>query len=143
MSENYLTKAELGELETALAGLTSTELHILARLIGLHPLEDIPDILDVLAGEDDAAARVIQPDPYARCECVLSEGRTGNYRMGEDGRIRVKNLSAYWIPELTVTEAIAGTVYTVTGSYEGDGSFLRKLERITAQNFAAKLEDSE
>lgn len=142
MSENYLAKAELNELETALAGLTSTELHILARLVELHPLEDIPDILDAMDGED-AAARFIQPDPYARCERVLPEGRAGNYRMGEDGRIRVKNLSAYWIPELTVTEAIAGTVYTVTGSYEGDGSFLRKLERIIAQNFAAKLEDSE
>ena len=47
----------------------------------------------------------------------------------------VKNLSAYWIPELTVTEVIHGTLYTVTGSYEGTGSFLRKLERIAAKIF--------
>lgn len=42
-----------------------------------------------------------------------------NFRFDEAGRIHVRNLSAYWIPELTVTEEIGGTVYTVTGSYEG------------------------
>lgn len=59
-------------------------------------------------------------------------------RIDESGQIHVKNLSAYWIPELTVTEVIHGTLYTVTGSYEGTGSFLRKLERIAAKNI---LED--
>ena len=64
-------------------------------------------------------------------------------KINENGHIHVKNLSAYWIPELTTAEVIAGTLYTVTGSYEGTESFLRKLERITAKNFAEKLEDSE
>ena len=58
----------------------------------------------------------------------------------EAGRIHVRNLSAYWIPELTVTEEIGGTVYTVTGSYEGTESFVRRLERITAKNFAETME---
>ena len=61
-------------------------------------------------------------------------------RIDESGQIHVKNLSAYWIPELTVTEVIHGTLYTVTGSYEGAGSFLRKLERIAAKNAAENLE---
>ena len=39
--------------------------------------------------------------------------------IGEDGRIHVKNLSAFWIPELTVVEVIHGCTYTVTRSYEG------------------------
>lgn len=30
-----------------------------------------------------------------------------------------------------------------TGSYEGDVSFLKKLERITAKKFTEKTEDSE
>ena len=60
----------------------------------------------------------------------------------KNGHIQVKNLSAYWIPELTVAEVIAGTTYTVTGSYEGTESFLRKLERIAAKNFTEKPEDS-
>lgn len=64
-------------------------------------------------------------------------------KINENGHIHVKNLSAYWIPELTTVEVIAGTLYTVTGSYEGTESFLCKLERITAKKFAEKLEDSE
>lgn len=67
----------------------------------------------------------------------------GTLKSNENGHIYVKNLSAYWIPELTAAEDIAGTLYTVTGSYEGSESFLRKLERITARNFSKKLEDSE
>ena len=63
------------------------------------------------------------------------------HRFDENGSIVIKNLSAYWIPELTVREEIAGTVYTVTGSYEGTVSFVRKLERITARKFTEKLED--
>ncbi len=62
------------------------------------------------------------------------------FRVDEAGRIHVRNLSAYWIPELTVTEEIGGTVYTVTGSYEGTESFVRRLERITAKKFAETME---
>ena len=69
--------------------------------------------------------------------------RNENLKINKNGHIQVKNLSAYWIPELTAVEVIAGTVYTVTGSYEGNESFLSKLERIAAKNFAEKLEDSE
>ena len=64
-------------------------------------------------------------------------------KITKNGHIQVKNISAYSIPELTATEVIAGTIYTVTGSYEGTESFLRKLERITARNFSEKQEDSE
>ena len=59
----------------------------------------------------------------------------------EEGHLTVRNISAFWIPELTVTEVIHGTTYTVTGSYEGDRSFLEKLERITTKNFSEKLEE--
>ena len=62
------------------------------------------------------------------------------FRFDAAGRIHVRNLSAYWIPELTVTEEIGGTVYTVTGSYEGTESFVRRLERITAKNFTETME---
>lgn len=61
-------------------------------------------------------------------------------RFDEVGRIHVRNLSAYWIPELTVTEEIGGTVYTVTGSYEGAENFVRRLERIAAKNFVETME---
>ena len=57
-----------------------------------------------------------------------------------DGHLCVKNLSAYWIPELTITEVIGGTVYTVDGTYEGTETFVRKLERITGRIPAEKME---
>ena len=56
------------------------------------------------------------------------------FRFDEAGCIHVRNLSAYWIPELTVMEEIGGTVYTVTGSYEGTETLDRKLKRIMEQN---------
>ena len=65
------------------------------------------------------------------------------FSFNEDGHLCVKNISAFWIPELTVTEVIHGTTYIVTGSYEGEVSFLKKLERITAKKFTEKMEDSE
>ena len=95
------------------------------------------------AGDTPAEYRFINPDPYAKCEPMPEERRSQNFWVGEDGHIHVKNLSAYWIPELTVTEEIAGTVYTVTGSYEGTETFVRKLERITAKKFAKKMEGQE
>ena len=46
----------------------------------------------------------------------------------------VKNLSAYWIPEIKVEREMHGTVYTVTGSYEGTELPDRKLTRILLKN---------
>lgn len=57
----------------------------------------------------------------------------------ENGNIYTKNISAYWIPELTITEKISGTIYTVTGSYEGEVSFIKKLERISLRKFTNEL----
>ena len=59
-----------------------------------------------------------------------------------NGRLRVKNISAYQIPELTIREEINGTLYTVTGSYEGTESFVRKLERIVSKNISEKRGES-
>ncbi|WP_202620905.1 hypothetical protein [Pseudoflavonifractor sp. 524-17] len=71
---------------------------------------------------------------------MATEAAEYRFRFDAAGRIHVRNLSAYWIPELTVTEEIGGTVYTVTGSYEGTESFVRRLERIAVKNFAKTVE---
>ena len=81
--------------------------------------------------------------PEYRFSRQSEEQRCGNYWFDEDGQIHVKNLSAYWIPQLTITEEISGTVYTVTGSFEGTENLLRKLERITAKKFTEKAEDTQ
>lgn len=63
--------------------------------------------------------------------------------IGEDGHIHVKNLSAFWLPEFTLQREIGGTIYTVTGSYDGTEPLNRKMERIMAEKFTEKMEDSE
>ena len=80
---------------------------------------------------------------FSELESLPPERAERRFFGGEDGHIHVKNLSAFWIPELTVTEVIHGTTYVVTGSYEGTENFVRKLERITSKKFAEKMEDSE
>ena len=79
------------------------------------------------------------PDPYWKHEPMPADAPRRNIRFDESGNIVVKNISAYWIPELTVTEEISGTIYTVTGSYEGEDSFIRKLERIASRKFTNEL----
>lgn len=81
--------------------------------------------------------------PEYRFSRQSEKQRCGNYWFDEGGQIHVKNLSAYWIPQLTITEEISGTVYTVTGSFEGTENLLRKLERITAKKFTEKAEDTQ
>ena len=79
------------------------------------------------------------PDPYTKCASLPGDHPRRNYRIDEDGHIVVKNLSAWWIPEVMLTEEIDGTIYTVTGSYEGTERLDKKLSRIMLRN----LEDSE
>lgn len=59
-------------------------------------------------------------------------------RIDKHGRIVVKNLSAWWIPEIRIVREINGTVYSVTGSFEGNECLDRKLTRILLKN----LEDA-
>lgn len=56
-----------------------------------------------------------------------------NFFVDSDRHIRVKNISAYWLPELTLCREIGGTVYSVSGAYEGTEPLERKLRRIMEQ----------
>ena len=78
-------------------------------------------------------------DPYLKHDPLDPNRVARDISFDDDGNIHIKNTSAYWIPELTVTEEISGTIYTVTGSYEGEDSFIRKLERITSRKFTNQL----
>ena len=48
--------------------------------------------------------------------------------------LHVQNFSANELPEITLSKEIGGTVYTVTGSYDGIELLDKKLERIMEQN---------
>ena len=75
-----------------------------------------------------------RPDPYAEHAMRQNDQRSRNYRIDEQGRIVVKNPSAWWIPEMKIMEEINGTLYTVTGSYEGTEMLDQKLSRIMLHN---------
>ena len=66
-----------------------------------------------------------------------------NIRFDDNDNIIAKNISAYWIPELTIHKKIGGTYYTVFGTYEGDEPIVGKLERIMSKNISEKMEESE
>lgn len=106
--------------------------------------EELDQWLDSLGTEDASIPEFHFSNPAPYFKITLStEPKNKNFWFGEDGHIHVKNISAYWIPELTLTEEIDGTIYTVTGSYKGEEFFLRKLERITAKKFTEKMEGQE
>ena len=83
------------------------------------------------------------PDPYLKPAPLSPDHPKHNFWFDEDGHICVKNPSAFWLPEFTLQKEIGGTIYSVTGSYDGTETLDRKMERIMAEKFTEKLEDSE
>ena len=76
------------------------------------------------------------PAPYAKVEPRPDDAPKRNFSFDENGNIIVKNLSAFWLPDVNIVENIGGTEYTVTGSYEGTETLDKKLKRIMEQNAA-------
>ena len=76
------------------------------------------------------------PDPYAKVEPRPDDAPKREFTFDEKGNIVVKNLSAFWLPDVKIVDEIGGTEYTVTGSYEGTETLDKKLHRIMEQNVA-------
>ena len=137
-----LTEADIAEFEAALDKLTDTERHILFRLIELHPIGGVLDIMACMEhGDATSENHFPELDPYAKCVSG-SKLQNQNVQISKDGRIYVKNPSARWVPEMTLHRQIGGTVYTVSGSYLGSEILDKKLLRVMVQN-AENMEDSE
>lgn len=81
------------------------------------------------------------PDPYAKVEARSDDAPRHDISFDENGNIVVKNPSAFWLPEVRITDEIGGTEYTVTGSYEGTETLDKKLKRIMERNAADKESD--
>ena len=94
-----------------------------------------PQLLDDLLSVFDADDFKPEPLPPDRPR--------HNFWFDETGHIRVKNPSAFWLPEFTLQREIGGTIYTITGSYDGTESLDRKMERILAEKFTENTEDDE
>ena len=107
------------------------------------------EIMEAITGDTGEAEEEVpaeyyftNPDPYAKVSPLPYEQRRHEFHFDADGHIRVKNPSAFWLPELTLQKEINGTIYTVTGSYVGTETLDRKLTRIFENNLENK-EDSE
>ncbi len=80
--------------------------------------------------------------PYKKVTPLPYEQRRRSFSFDEDGHIHAGNLSAFWLPSLTLQKEINGAVYTVTGSYVGTETLDRKLTRIFENNLE-HTEDSQ
>lgn len=90
-------------------------------------------------GEEDAEIRSFyfsNPDLYAKVKPRPGDAPKREFSFDEKGSIVVKNLSAFWLPDVKIVEEHGGTEYTVTGSYEGMEALDKKLRRIMEQNAA-------
>ena len=83
------------------------------------------------------------PDLYFKPEPLPPDRPKHSFWFDETGHIRVKNPSAFWLPEFTLQREIGGTIYTITGSYDGTETLDRKMERILAEKFTENTEDDE
>ena len=64
------------------------------------------------------------------------------FTLESDGRISVPNLSAYWLPDLTIKEVIKGSTYTISGEYVGTECIVPKLKRIMAHDAAELMKEA-
>lgn len=64
------------------------------------------------------------------------------YTVKYDDRISVPNLSAYWLPDLTIKEVIKGSTYTISGEYVGSECIVPKLKRIMAHDAAELMKEA-
>ncbi len=140
MSEE-VSKAESGLSEKdqkILSMLTPGERIILERLLELHPSDKAFDLFEMMRSkkpnEEIPTYCFSDPDPYFEREPLPADHEDHEKQIDETGTLHVQNFSADELPEITLTKEIGGTVYTVTGSYDGIELLDIKLERIMEQN---------
>ena len=121
-----------------LSALTPGERIILERLLELHPSDKAFDLFEMMRSEKPTEEiptyYFSNPDPYFERESLPADHEDHEKRHDKSGALHVQNRSANELPEITLTKEIGGTVYTVTGSYDGIELLDRKLERIMEQN---------
>jgi len=72
---------------------------------------------------------------------ALSERHNPNRWIAEDGHLHAKNPSAYWLPAITLQKVIGGTLYSVSGSYDGIETIDKKLSRILTHQSTGDIHD--
>ena len=93
--------------------------------------------------DHDEPTEYVFSNPYFKLEPLSPDRPKHNFWFDETGHISVKNPSAFWLPEFTLQREIGGTIYTITGSYDGTETLDRKMERILTEKFIENTEDDE
>lgn len=145
-TDAFVNAANEQELEAAWNNLSAEEQQIFAQLMEAEPPEDALAVFaqlyaDTPKEQTRETMSISENEIYFKRQPLTEGQKKHESYIDESGNLHVKNLSAFWIPELTTVEKAGHTTYTVTGSYEGKESFLKKLERIVAQNAQKKFED--
>ena len=146
--EAFVNAANEQELEAAWNNLSAEEQQIFEQLMEEDSPEDALAFFtqlydDTPKEQASETVSISENEIYFKRQPLTEEQKKHGSYVDENGNLHVKNLSAFWIPELTTTEKVGHTTYTVTGSYEGKESFLKKLERIVAKNAQQKFEDED
>ena len=132
--EAFVNAANEQELEAAWNNLSAEEQRVFEQLMEEEPPEDALAFFaqlydDAPKEQTSETVNISENEIYFKRKPLTEEQKKHSSYVDENGNLHVKNLSAFWIPELTTTEKVGHTTYTVTGSYEGKESFLKKLER--------------
>ena len=135
-----LTPEQISELKKHFEELTPEEQKEAEEILDAVHIDDALDIINELLGIEGTEEAIpsvsfSEPDYYFQLEKHSDDDPHSNVYFDYEGHLHARNLSAWWIPELTIEREIGGTVYTVTGSFEGEEIILRKLERISAKKF--------
>ena len=99
------------------------------------------DKTTLYVGDTTKATAIVNPSNADDKSVTYASDNEAVATIDENGNIVVKNPSAFWLPEVRITDEIGGTEYTVTGSYEGTETLDKKLKRIMERNAADKESD--
>ena len=119
--EAFVNAANEQELEAAWNNLSAEEQRVFEQLMEEEPPEDALAFFaqlydDAPKEQTSETVNISENEIYFKRKPLTEEQKKHSSYVDENGNLHVKNLSAFWIPELTTTEKVGHTTYTVTGS---------------------------
>ena len=126
--EAFVNAANEQELEAAWNNLSAEEQRIFEQLMEEDSPEDALAFFaqlydDTPKEQASETVSISENEIYFKRQPLTEEQKKHGSYVDENGNLHVKNLSAFWIPELTTTEKVGHTTYTVTGSYGARNPF--------------------
>lgn len=76
-------------------------------------------------------------DPYFQVKPSPNDYQR-EHLIDDNGNLTVKNPSAFFLPEFAVEAEIGGTIYSVSGSYDGTNMLTQKLRKIYENQMGEK-----